>query len=342
MKALNHIAIYCPANIGDIIVTLPMTGILKEQHQNCVITYIAKEYTHPILQLSKNVNNFIDINNLRQNSEQNIVNHLSNANIDAIILITNDSWMAKISKQSAIPYRVGSIRKIYNWIYCNRLVLDSHHRNSPIHTSDRNIQLLKPLLRKINYRTNKVILSGVKQINTTITDSCNKIRLILHPGSRGHGAEWPIPNYIALISQLPEHKYEIFITGTSEERSKFSQIISISSQEEHVHDMMGKLSLKEFIELITTSDMLIASSTGPAHLSAILGIVTLTLFPPYSKKLKWQLTPNKWKPIGTNSYVVQDENNMSKLADNTYRGMHEITPNQAKNIIKKLSAKQTK
>ena len=47
-------------SIGDVILTLPMAGILKEAYPDCEIVFIGRSYTRDVVQLSTHVDAFIN------------------------------------------------------------------------------------------------------------------------------------------------------------------------------------------------------------------------------------------------------------------------------------------
>ena len=146
--------------------------------------------------------------------------------------------------------------------------------------------------------------------------SKDKINLILHPKSKGSSREWGINNFKDLISLLQKDKYNIFITGTAEEREliknyesgitnkandSYPDYYSIGELKnmdktifnyENVKDLTGKFSLSQLISFINSADAIIAGSTGPLHIAAALDKCAIGLYPPMRP-----IHPGRWAPI---------------------------------------------
>jgi ADP-heptose:LPS heptosyltransferase len=119
----------------------------------------------------------------------------------------------------------------------------------------------------------------------------HRFRLVLHPFSRGHGKEWPPSYFQKLISLLPRDRYQIILTGSAEERKRWDH--TVGNLTPGILNLMGETNLADLIGLLARVDGVLASGTGPLHLSAFLGKRTLGLFPPIPG-----IGPERWRPIG--------------------------------------------
>ena len=66
----------------------------------------------------------------------------------------------------------------------------------------------------------------------------------------------------------------VVLTGTEEEGETFKSLRSVPG----VIDTIGRLSLGELLSLIQACDGLVASSTGPLHMAAAVGVPCVGLF----------------------------------------------------------------
>jgi len=108
-------------------------------------------------------------------------------------------------------------------------------------------------------------------------------------------------HYSQLIRLLPADKFKIFISGTSADSEAIQKFII--SQHPDVTDQSGKLSLSEFIGFISKAGGMLACSTGPLHIAAVLGKIAVGIYPPIKP-----MHPGRWSPLGKNaSYLVLDK-----------------------------------
>ncbi|MBR1770383.1 MAG: glycosyltransferase family 9 protein [Bacteroidales bacterium] len=299
-KKINHIALCRTDAIGDCIMTLPMCGILKERFPQSKLSFIASSYTEDIIKSDTDVDEFINYTTLTSLTENEQIEFLKKKNIDVIIFVFPNKHLAKISKKAKIPCRIATSHRPYNWLYCNKLVNFSR-KKSNLNEAQLNTKLLKPLGTEEDFSMAKLtdylhIRLNHTQFEAKTLLKPDKINVILHPKSRGSAREWPKEYYQKLI-ELLDGRFRIFICGTPKEME------GISFKGDNVISLVGKMSLKEYIEFISLSDFLVACSTGPLHIAAITGIHAVGLYPPMKN-----INPQRWHPLGKNVKVFSYDN----------------------------------
>jgi len=88
----------------------------------------------------------------------------------------------------------------------------------------------------------------------------------------------------------------ILLTGTSEEKKKFSHILSAHKR---AVDLFGKLSTAELLCLLKHADGLVSNATGPLHIAAALNTKVLGLYP--SRPV---VNSMRWGPLGKQVSVI--------------------------------------
>ena len=323
-------------SIGDVVLTLPMAGVLKQQYPNSFIYFLGQRYTQPVIEICEHVDGFLDWSEIKKKSLGEQILFFQNLSADEIIHVFPVKDIAKIAKRAKVPIRTGTRNRWYHWLYCNKLIQLSR-KKSNLHEAQLNIKLLPnfsigeiPTLAEINsfYR-----IKRIAPLNNELQKyiSSDKINLILHPKSKGSAREWGINNYAALIELLPHDKYNILLTGTEEEGLLFRE--SLVKPYPFVRDLSGKLSLKELISLINSVDALVACSTGPLHIAAMLNKLAMGIYPPIKP-----MHPERWAPIGGNAHVLvldKECNQCRKSVD--CKCIHSIKPGQVMEILEKYS-----
>ena len=312
---MKRIIISRTDNLGDVILTLPMAGILKQEIPGCYILFLGKKYTKPLVDACEFVDEFVDWDELKQMLDAGcwmLDNEKFQA--DVILHVFPVREIQKLAKTAKIPLRIGTSHRWYSWLYCNKLVHYSR-KKSNLHEAQLNLKLLEPLgitkefsLSEIpNYygltklmssRTHELPSSPTHQLTSSSTHQFN---LILHPKSKGSAREWGLDNFSKLISFFPEDKFRIFITGTQEEGALMSGFLD--QHKDRITDMTGKLSLAELLEFINSCDGLVAASTGPLHIAAALGKRAIGIYAPMRP-----IFPKRWAPLGKNAtFLVLDK-----------------------------------
>jgi heptosyltransferase III len=312
-------------SIGDVILTLPMAGIIKKQYPDCKIIFLGKAYTRDIVNCSEYIDEFADWDGLKGSSLKVKADFFRNMKANVIIHVFPVREIAKAAKLADIPIRIGTISRFYNWASCNFLPR-VFRKNSVLHEAQLNAQLLKPIIPGTDFSLDKLIgFYGFKQAPKIFKYSDlidkNKINLIIHPKSRGSGREWGEHNFSELIDILDDAKFKIFVCGTESEGAMIRDSI-INTHHEKITDLTGKLTLKEYISFINASDALIACSTGPLHIAAATGIHALGIYPPIRP-----VHPGRWGALGENVKIfVNDKKCKSCRKSNYCECMNSIRP----------------
>jgi len=277
--------------IGDVVLTLPVAGVLKGLYPQSRVLFLGRSYTEEIVKASVHIDGFLNWDKSPD---------LRAAGADTIIHVFPDKRIARQAKKAGIKERIGTTNRIYHWFTCNRLVKLSR-RHSPLHEAQLNLQLLKPLGAKDLYSLEEIAqyygLSRLERLPAEVAAliDLRRYNLVLHPKSRGSAREWGLENFAQLIRLLPNGRFKIFITGTAAEGG---QLRSLFDKFPFLTDLTGKLSLGQLMSFLSQADGLVAASTGPLHLAAALGIDALGIYPPIRP-----MHPGRWAPIGAKAKV---------------------------------------
>ncbi|PPD36145.1 MAG: glycosyl transferase family 9 [Methylomonas sp.] len=287
--------------IGDVILSLPLATILKQINPELVIGFIGTEYTRAVIEACTSIDIFIN--------ESDFLEKEITLNGQKPECILHAVPVPKISKRSAklkIPLRIGTNRRIYHWLTCNKLV-NLTRKKSNLHEAQLNIKMLDCFGIHTDFSLKQIAdLFAMPDLSHLLPEAKIKLddkrfKVIIHAKSGGSAHEWSLQHYIDLIKSLDVDKFQVFISGTDKERLALEPLLEAVSDK--VTDVCGLLNLPEFIGLIARCDALLACSTGPLHLAAILNKHALGIYAPSRP-----IFPQRWAPIGHKAQVfVLDE-----------------------------------
>lgn len=294
-------------NIGDVLFTLPMAGLIKKYYPKSEVLFLGKKYTRPIIECSKFVDEFYDWDEIKgmdlaiksRDDKAKSENFFKNLNIDAVIHVFPNQEIAKYTKIAGIPIRIGTNRRFYHWLYCNKKV-NLSRKNSALHESQLNIKLLKPVGISTNVSLNDIPnyygFSKVQKLNSEYEKYIdkNKTNVILHPKSKGSAKEWLPENFVKLSYLLPKEKFNFIACGVKDEELYIQT--KILAHAPHIQNAVGQFDLSQYVSFIHACDALIAASTGPLHIAAALEKHAIGLYPP-----ERPINPERWGPIGKKS-----------------------------------------
>ncbi len=302
--AIQRILVSRTDSIGDVVLTLPMAGVLRQLMPNAEILFLGQTYTEPVIQACEHIHRFYNWDEVKNGTPQQQADFLHSTKADVILHVFPQKEIAHAAKRAKISLRVGTTNRLFHWTTCNKLVWLSR-RHSALHEAQLNLKLLRPFGAKTLYTHEEISnLYGLLKQEPLKPELANvlspsKINTILHPTSQGSALEWGIDNFIELIQMLPQDQFELFITGTEADGRAIRE--PLQAQVPFVHDMTGKLTLDELICFIAAVDGLVAASTGPLHLAAALGKVAVGLYPS-----RPPIHPLRWAPLGKHAHVIQD------------------------------------
>jgi heptosyltransferase III len=292
--------------IGDVVLALPVAGVLKKMFPQSHVMFLGRNYTKPVIDACNFIDEFVawdDIENL--SDEEKRIQELKKLNAEIIIHVFPRKVIADLAKKAQIPLRVGTSSRIYHWRTCNRIIKLSR-KSSPHHEAQLNLKLLYSLGAKKRYEKEEIPrfyglkkLEQLKQEYRELLDK-KKYNLIIHPKSKGSAREWGMKNFSELIKMLPAEKFKIFISGTCEE---IQQVKSHMIDPYEKVTSLPEMSLGQLISFIAAADGVLAASTGPLHIAAAMGKFAVGLYAPMRP-----IHPGRWAPLGLHaSFIVKEK-----------------------------------
>lgn len=346
MSKQAHFILNQIKNIGDVVLCLPLASLLKQAIPTCKITLLCQAYTFPIAQSCPDIDEVMDWFELEKKRDQEIITRFKNSKATCIIHLANNKRIAKLAYHASIKQRVGTSQRVYHWLYCN-CKINQARRHSTLHELQLNSQMLNPLqLKGIQKNYDKATL--IEHLNLKVPFvplptnikhqlKSQKKKVILHPGSNGHGREWPIEHFISLAHTLNKMGFQVIFTGSAGEGDKFQRLIDECP---FALNSFGQLSIEQLLVLINKADVFIGAGTGPTHIAGALNKATIGLFPP-----RKGISPRRWAPPGKNVVaLIYNERNKPCFACRESEGclcMKKITVQQVIDAIEKILTNNT-
>jgi heptosyltransferase III len=289
--------------MGDVVLALPMAGMIKRHHPRAHVSFLGRAYTRPIAEACEHVDRFLDWDEVANATEADQKAWLEACRADAIVHVQPRKAISGAAREAGIPVRIGMARRWWGLRNSNRRLFFGR-RHSKLHETQLNLKMLRPLgLREIPSLPQVPELYGLTRTkplskeHAALLDT-GRINVILHAKSMGHAPEWGVENFAALLELLSPERYHVFLTGTRDDEQQIGG--RLPANRAHVTRLYGKLSLEELIAFIGRADALVASSTGPLHVAAALGILAIGLFTKRPSK-----NVSRWGPAGVQGHGLE-------------------------------------
>ena len=308
-------------NIGDVVLTLPLAGIIKKNLPDTTVAFLGTDYSEAVIRKSKHVDEFHNWSLLQKNLGQS----LKDIDATTIVMVYPDKNIVKAAYQAQIPQRIGAYNRLSTLLYCTQKVWLPRSR-STAHEAQLNIQLLAPLGIETKFELDEIPqYYGWKETNKLTLSK--KFNVIFHPKSYGHGCEWLLQRYFDLAQLLDPDKFCIYITGSKEEGESIARECRQIFELPHVHNVTGQYTLAEFIHFIESADCLVASGTGPIHIAAAAGILAIGLYP-----ASRPIDPSRWGPVGKKAIAIS-KGDLTNHKKNMHQQMNNISSEEIYRVI---------
>src|SRR5690554_555941 len=303
-------------SIGDVILTLPMCAWIKEQFPTAKIVFFSKSYTREVLRCYPYIDEVVCFDEWSDHNFEQQKQMLMELNVHAFVHVFPNKGLAKLAKAAKIPYRIGTSHRLFHLLTCN-IRPNFTRKNSDFHEAQLNFELLKTFglqqLPKIESLI--TLLEGFApkaQLNSFLEEvlSTSRKKVVLHTKSQGSAIEWPLEKYIELSEQLVKENYVVYFSGTEKEGLQFRKELPNDS---NIIDISGKSSLGELIAFISKCDVLVACSTGPLHIAAVLGIKAIGLYTDLRP-----MHTGRWAPLGKQSIALTVNNTAQPQLEDIY------------------------
>lgn len=283
-------------SLKEVILSIPLAGVLKELEPESRIIFLSPKHARPVVEASAFVDEFVDWDSLKGRSANLQHSVFSSLRASAIVHVSPNSRVAYLAFRSHIAQRVGFGTHWFNLLYCNHRPAFPLKKHS-MHEVEINLRLLESFGARKEYSLSQIVsYFGFKNIPQLKPEyekllDTGRFNLIIHPKSSEPQREWGVANFSRLIEMLPGDEFQLFITGNRLEADLMQELLV--ENKDKIEDLTEKLDLEQQIAFIAAADGLIAGNTSALHIASVLGKYTVGLFPPIRP-----FHAGRWKPLG--------------------------------------------
>lgn len=279
-----------PDGIGDEILCLPVATALRRLMPDARITFLSTQYAAPILDHHPDLDAVWTVTG--RESLPDLV-ALFRRGVEAAIFLKPFRRLLWAAFLARVPVRVATGYRWYS-VLANRRVYE-HRKDFSKHEAAYNVGMLKGLgLNPTSVSAPKLIVTDdERDAARRRLQGMAAPRVVLHPG--GFAARrWRTEHYRELAELLAHRGVSVMLTGSRDEARQFNQeVVNQKALPRQVLNLMGQLSVREFMAVIAESHVVVSGATGPAHIAAACGVPNVSLFDPRRNNL-----PTRWQPLG--------------------------------------------
>ncbi|MFK8281876.1 glycosyltransferase family 9 protein [Capnocytophaga cynodegmi] len=275
----KHIAVFRTSAMGDVAISVPILTAFAEQYPDVKITLVTKPMFAPMFSHIPNCEILkIDLKGRHKGilGLYQLFKELKKLEVEAVADIHNvlrTNIIKIFFKFSRIPFiQIDKGRKEKKDLTRNKNKIFKQLKTSYQRYADVFKKLGFPISLNKNYFVPKPKLS--KEIKNLLSEEKN---IGIAPFASHLGKQYPFHNLKELIYILSNNypKNKIYIFGGGEHQQKIVEEVAHLS---NVENMIDRFSFEEELQLIANLDVVLSMDSGNAHLAAMYGIPTITIW----------------------------------------------------------------
>jgi len=269
--------------VGDVVMITPMIREIRKTYPDAFIATLTQPATSKILENNPHLD-LIITDDLSKESFWKVLKKIRSEKFDYGLLVFPTERSAYQMFLAGIRTRIGVGRILYEVITFMKSV--SRNNYIPLrHEADYCMDLARRIGVKTDNYKPEIHITREERIWTdnffnSIGAGNDKFRMIIHTGSKNSAPNWSEEKYFELIHEIlcnfPSGNFVILLTAFEMTEGFREKIKSLNDG--RIIDISEKIGdLRELIKVISGVDLMICSSTGPAHLSDALGIRSIVI-----------------------------------------------------------------
>ncbi len=202
--------------LGDVVLTLPMARAIKNALPNAHVTFLASEYTRPIIERCPDVDEIRTINT--KTSFWNIIRQFGKS--DAAFFPSPRFQLALAAFLARVPKRIGTGYRWYSFLFSDKIY--EHRKTAEHHEAEYNLRMLASVgitadageLPNIKLQSPEI--QFVDQWIVEQLGGINAKFAVLHITSGGSTQPWPVQKFIEVGRAIVErYGISIVLTGVN-------------------------------------------------------------------------------------------------------------------------------
>ena len=270
-----RIGVFCPNWVGDAIMSFPFFHTCKKEETAATILAICKSWVAPLFENHPLIDGIVSFNENELKGIRptgNAGRTLQALELDKFYLLSDSYRAAYLAKKSETAHRIG-----YSGQGRSGLLTQIVSRpKKKMHRSQQYVYLLNQSQNNIDHKISGVQLT--KEEKQWARNELVQLRLS-HPIAFFPFSIAPsrsIPQ-LKVLEMLGITNQTILIFGGKKDKAK-GNILVEASQKKNIYNIAGHYGLRDSMALISQCKGAVATDSGLGHISANLGVPTVSLF----------------------------------------------------------------
>lgn len=309
---IKSILIVKLSSIGDVVHALPIVRALRDRYPKAHIAWIVKRGCRDVIAGNPYIDEVIIYERERWGNPKNLFSTVKEVflfaheirarKFDVVVDLQGLFYTGVITYFSGSRLRVGfrNAREFSHLFYNRKVAVPSMN----MHAINRYFLLAEALdaHSRVPDFTIAISDSDRKYVREFLSGSGfkndNRPLIAINPSARWITKQWQMKNFAELSDTLARYmNATIVLIGSSADKELVERLM------EHMRttpiNATGRTSLKQLVELLSRTDLVISNDTGPMHIACAVGTPVLGLFGPTD--------PRRTGPFGLGHAIIRKD-----------------------------------
>jgi heptosyltransferase I len=288
-KVFKNILITKPSSLGDIVLALPALAALRSNLPNAKISWLIRPEFAPLLENHPFLNELIPFdrkylakawyNPGAFKTLIGLIKKLRQGKFDVVFDFQGLFRTAVLSRLSGCKIRFGPAdgRELASLFYTDKI----EYNSDCVHLVDFYLKMVKAAGADCSE------IKFVLPIHQTAAQAAQKLLssfgvkpgqyVVFVPGSAQLDKCWPAERFADLAGKISSNFHlPIVAIGTNAEKSIIEKIKAPGNV--IIINLAGQTTLKELVELLRASKLVVSNDTGPGHIASALGVPLVMMY----------------------------------------------------------------
>ena len=274
--SVEKILVIGPSWVGDMVMSQVLYRLLKQQRPGVAIDVMAPAWSEPILARMPEVSEAIAMplghGELALGHRRRLGKSLKAAGYDQAILLPNSLKSALVPWFAGIDKRTGWRGEMrYGLLNDLRVLDESKYPLMVQQFAALGLDPGAPLPEQLPAPRLVVDLNQAAACRQKFQLAEDLPLLALCPGAEFGGAKrWPAAHYAQLAGHYLERGWQVALFGSANDQPVTGEIAAASGAGTHCHDLAGRTSLAEAVDMLSLADAVVSNDSGLMHIAAAL------------------------------------------------------------------------
>lgn len=263
-----RIIIRLPNWLGDLVMSTAFVKAVREAYPDASIDLLTKKgidflfdhFPEHNQRFVFDKNKFKGLSGAWQFGKQ-----LSKNNYDIFFCLPDSLSSAVMARASGAKKIVGFKKEMRTFLLTN-----AYTKSGTMHRVEEYVNLLEQFLQQ------KILIPTVELTHDVLP---GQQRIVINVNSEASSRRLPKQKAISLINKLSrDSSLQLLLVGSPKEQNWVDAIYQELDDKAQVVNLAGKTDMQQLIEIFSSSQLVLTTDSGPAHVSNALGTPTIVLF----------------------------------------------------------------